>query len=67
MIELAKAVQDFIRKSNIQIFNEKKSHQLFLLRDYFKGEIIFFDCVDNKLVRRYLGAPFGKGKISKMK
>jgi hypothetical protein len=33
----------------------------------FTGETALLECVNNKKVIRYLGAPLGKGKSSKMK
>jgi hypothetical protein len=75
MLKLVEVVQDFIRQTNIQL-NPKKCemvkigkdiHQSFPLLDETSGEITQLECVDDRKVIRYLGAPLGKGKISKMK
>jgi hypothetical protein len=50
---------------NAKFSIRKNHHQLFPLQDDFKGEITFLDCRDDKLVRRYIGAPFGKGKFQR--
>jgi hypothetical protein len=39
----------------------------FPVMDKFNGETTQLECVDDRKVIRYLGAPLGKGKISKMK
>jgi hypothetical protein len=75
MLKLIDVVQDFFQQSNIQL-NPKKCemlkigkdiHPSFHLLDEARGEITQRDCVDDKKVIRYLDAPLGKGKISKMK
>jgi hypothetical protein len=45
----------------------KDIHPSFPLLDEISGEINQLECVDDKKVIIYLGAPLGKGKISKMK
>jgi hypothetical protein len=73
ILKLVEVVQNFIRQSNIQL-NPKKCeilklgkdiHTSFPLLDESTGEITQLECVDDKKVIRYLGAPLGKGKISK--
>jgi hypothetical protein len=48
---------------NVKI--RKDVHTSFPLLDESTGEITQLDCVGDKKVIRYLGAPLGKGKISK--
>jgi hypothetical protein len=75
MLILVEVIQDFIRQSNIQLNPKKREmlklrkdiHTSFPLLDETTGESIQLECVDDKKVIRYLSAPLGKGKISKMK
>jgi hypothetical protein len=75
MHNLFEAVQDFICESNIQ-FNPKKCELLkigndnnmeFIIKDKKTGEFNSLDCQDKTKIIRYLDAPLGKGKVTKMK
>jgi hypothetical protein len=75
MHTLFEEVQDFIWESNIQL-NPKKCELFkigndnsteFIIKDNKTGEFNSLDCQDKTKIIRYLVAPLGKGKVTKMK